>query len=133
MANNGTSARHDNGSGSPSRRLRNGDERLRALVSSILSDTSDAVLLVDADGTVQSGNAAAARLIGVRTRQLKGVKLGDLIEPAALRNLCGKAASRRRAVTSGSSLNLTSRDGTERSVGVAVRAVGGRRDRRATS
>jgi len=80
MADNGTAASHDTGSGSTSRRLRNGDERLRALVSSILSDTSDAVLLVDPDGTVLSGNAAAARLIGVRTRQLKGVKLGDLIE-----------------------------------------------------
>jgi len=111
-------------SGAPSPRLR-GDERLRALASGILSDISDAVLLLDRDLTPVAGNAAAARLFGVRTRQLSGIRLDSLLNAASLRSLLRKAGARQRPVHSSTVFGLTSHDGTERSVQITVRAVPG--------
>ncbi|MCK9356737.1 MAG: PAS domain-containing protein [Dehalococcoidia bacterium] len=123
MTDNSSSMHHGNGSGSLSRRLRNGDEQLRPLISGILSDISDTVLQMDMNGTVLAGNAAAARLLGVRTRQLAGIRLGDLLEPATLQSLCERAAARLRPVVSGSLLTLRLSDGSERAVSAVVRPV----------
>lgn len=102
------------------------EEGLRPLLSSILSDVSNAVLLVDLDRRVLSGNPAAARLFGLAARQLAGIGMDELFEPSSsLRSLCEKAAPRKRPVASVTPLTLMSRDGVERTVCAVVRAING--------
>lgn len=99
------------------------EARLSSLASHILRDISDAVLLLDADLVVLSGNPAAARLFGVPVRGLKGVRIEDSLELSPLRDMCAKAAVRQRPVASPGVLTLSSRDASERAVSAVVRAI----------
>ena len=53
-------------------------ERLAALIDASV----DAVILVDADGVIQWGNAATATVLGHRSDEIVGIRVGDLVEPA---------------------------------------------------
>ncbi len=104
---------------------KNSDRQLRPLAASILRDISDAVLLVDSDTRVLSGNSAAARLLGMRMRDLTQIRLDELLDPSTLYALCERTATRRRAVSPSGTLTLTRKDGTEHAVNTIVRAVFG--------
>ncbi len=53
-------------------------ERLAALIDASI----DAVILVDADGIIQWGNAATAAVLGHSSDEIVGIRVGDLVEPA---------------------------------------------------
>ena len=54
-------------------------ERLAALIDASI----DAVVLVDSDGVIQWGNAATSTVLGHSSDEIVGIRVADLVEPAA--------------------------------------------------
>jgi diguanylate cyclase (GGDEF)-like protein/PAS domain S-box-containing protein len=60
------------------RAVERGEQRLRAVMNSVV----DGIVTVAADGVIEYGNPAAARIFGCAPRELVGLRVGDLVVTA---------------------------------------------------
>lgn len=94
--------------------LRRSENRYRAL----FDNASDAILVLDLDGTIIMVNTTMAQLSGYSASELVGMKISEILTPNSLkiattqRNTSGRSFPERRE------LRLVSKDGTERTADV---------------
>ena len=87
-----------------------GLRRRDALLRSVVDSSADSILCIDADGAIQTANAAAARLFACPTHELLHAHLRNFIpalsDPATLMSLAGTVTEHQGARSDGSRMPL---------------------------
>jgi diguanylate cyclase (GGDEF)-like protein/PAS domain S-box-containing protein len=102
------------------------------LTRALLEASPDAVVVVDAQGTIVSLNAMASELLGYETGELVGSSVDDLVPPSARRAHTAARnnyGGRRRAMSSRPDLLATRKDGSSFTVQVSLTPIGASGDR----
>ncbi len=63
------------------------NEYRRLLMTSVVEDSSDAIIIAGADGVVEEANPLAARIFGFNRREAAGARLGDLLPPCLMASM----------------------------------------------
>ena len=63
------------------------NEYRRLLMTSVVEDSSDAIIIAGADGVVEEANPLAARIFGFNRHEAAGARLGDLLPPCLMASM----------------------------------------------